>query len=344
MKRAKVSHGIRLAGAVGRIRQKPFGRCSTLQPLSTLTMSTDATKIRKKIAKLNKHLDELESQLEPLLSQSLAETLVRLDTIQQAKIQVVIPYVVYDLVFVYLKARGIDPMTHPVVRELDRVRVYFDKIKSAEESVQKRKSGLDKEAAERFIKHAIAHATSAKSAENEREDGSMDAVATPTPGPSTSALERVPPKITSKMLERAEYERNLKELGDEEEDELEVFGETLAEDYPMGDAPDELELESTMGTVPDEKGKHKMREEPNQADQVSTRRRHKRPRIDLSTGYEGISSTPEPWGSREISETASQEAPTVDQSQGSTPASSIREEVLKSSKKKSKRKERKSRQ
>ncbi|KAI6133625.1 hypothetical protein EDD17DRAFT_1475825 [Pisolithus thermaeus] len=247
-------------------------------------MSTDATKMRKKIAKLNKHLDELESQLEPLFSQSLAETLVRLDTIQQAKVQVVIPYVVYDLVFVYLKARGIDPMTHPVVRELDRVRVYFDKIKSAEESGQKRKPGLDKEAAERFIKHAIAQVTNATSPENEREDESVAAVAALTPGPSTSVLERVPLKITSKMLERAEYERNLKELGDEEEDELQVFGETLAEDYPIGDAPDGLELESPMGTVPVEKGKNKMREEPNQADQVSTRRRNKRPRMDSSAG------------------------------------------------------------
>ncbi|KAI6112430.1 hypothetical protein EDD16DRAFT_1709790 [Pisolithus croceorrhizus] len=304
-------------------------------------MSTDATKIRKKIAKLNKHLDELESQLEPLFSQPLAETLVRLDTIQQAKIQVVIPYVVYDLVFVYLKSRGIDPMTHPVVRELDRVRVYFDKIKSAEESGQNRKPGLDKEAAERFIKHAIAQVTNAKSAENEREDESMDAVAPPTPGPSTSVLTRVPLKITSKMLERAEYERNLKELGDEEEDELQVFGETLAEDYPMGDTPDGLELESPMGTVPVEKGKTNMREEPNQADQVSTRRRNKRPRIDSSAGYEGISSTPEPSGSREISEAAPQKVLTVNQSQGGTSTSSIREEAQssKSSKKKSRRKE-----
>ncbi|KAI6048049.1 hypothetical protein EDC04DRAFT_2556139 [Pisolithus marmoratus] len=246
-------------------------------------MSTDATKIRKKIAKLNKHLDELESQLEPLFSQPLAETLVTLDTIQQAKMQVIIPYVVYDLVFVYLKARGIDPMTHPVVRELDRVRVYFDKIKSAEQSDQKRKLGLDKEAADRFIKHAIAQATNAKSAEDEREE-SMDAIATPTPGPSTSVLERVPVKITSKMLERAEYERDLKELSDEEEDELEVFGEILAEDYPMGDAPDGLELKSTMGTLPVQKGKQKMGEELSRVDQVSTSRHNKRPRIDSFAG------------------------------------------------------------
>jgi len=62
-------------------------------------MSADTSKLRKKIAKLNKSLDELESQLEPLFAQSLDETLLELDTIQQAKMQVIIPYVVYDLVF-----------------------------------------------------------------------------------------------------------------------------------------------------------------------------------------------------------------------------------------------------
>ena len=62
-------------------------------------MSTDTSKLRNKIAKLNKSLDELESKLEPLFAQSLDETLLGLDTIQQAKLLVIIPYVVYDLVF-----------------------------------------------------------------------------------------------------------------------------------------------------------------------------------------------------------------------------------------------------
>lgn len=62
-------------------------------------MSTDTSKIRSKLAKLDKSLDELESQLEPLLAKSLPETLLALDTIQQAKLHTIIPYVVYDLVF-----------------------------------------------------------------------------------------------------------------------------------------------------------------------------------------------------------------------------------------------------
>lgn len=62
-------------------------------------MSADTTKIRSKLTKLDKSLDQLEAQLEPLFAQSLPETLLALDTIQQAKLQAIIPYVVYDLVF-----------------------------------------------------------------------------------------------------------------------------------------------------------------------------------------------------------------------------------------------------
>lgn len=116
--------------------------CGT--PFHRPVMSTDTTKFRSKLAKLDKSLDELESQLEPLFAQSLPESLLALDTIQQAKLQVIIPYVVYDLVFgkrargvldrtdpgadvlffslaVYLKSRGIDPKTHRVIGELVRV-------------------------------------------------------------------------------------------------------------------------------------------------------------------------------------------------------------------------------
>lgn len=96
--------------------------------------------LQAKVANLNASLDELEAQLEPLFAKSLPETLVGLETIQQAKLQVALPYVLYDLVFgtcsspnfwfcsilltahtVYLKTRGIDPRNHPVIAELVRL-------------------------------------------------------------------------------------------------------------------------------------------------------------------------------------------------------------------------------
>lgn len=234
-------------------------------------MASDEDRLRAKVAKLNASLDELETQLDPLFTKSLPETLVALETIQQAKLQVVLPYVLYDLVFVYLKTRGIDPKTHPVIGELDRVRQYFDKIKSAEDSEEKKRLGIDKAAASRFIKHAIAQAKLVKA-----EEPSNTAH-----GPASSSSERVPVKITSKMAERAEYEKNLKELGSEEEEDLEVFVEA-----EVSGNEDAMEEES-LPLPPQDKGKSRMveREVPEHEEQVGGRR--KRQRIDpfAASGY-----------------------------------------------------------
>ncbi|TFY71172.1 hypothetical protein EVG20_g1827 [Dentipellis fragilis] len=192
-------------------------------------MADETAKLRTKLTALSKSLDGLESALEPLLSQSLPETVLGLDTIQQAKLQVAIPYVVYDLVFgayfglltldapqpdlhdlVYLKTRGIDPKTHPVIAELDRIRQYFDKIKNAENPA-KRQLTVDKAAATRFIKHAITLAQSSA----------------PVAGPSTHVKfdehgtphdVRPPVVVTSKMLEREQYHKDLQEAGSDDED------------------------------------------------------------------------------------------------------------------------------
>ena len=62
-------------------------------------MADDSTRLQQKLATLTDSLDELEDILDPLLSQTLPESLLSLETIQQAKLQVAIPYLVYDLAF-----------------------------------------------------------------------------------------------------------------------------------------------------------------------------------------------------------------------------------------------------
>jgi len=98
------------------------------------SMTAETSRIKTKLSNLNALLSDLESQLDPILSKPLPETIVGLELIQQAKLQTVLPYLVYDLVFsesasltaaymltrllVYLKAKGTDPKTHAVVAEL----------------------------------------------------------------------------------------------------------------------------------------------------------------------------------------------------------------------------------
>jgi hypothetical protein len=92
-----------------------------------------------------------------------------------------------------------------------------------------------------------------------------------------SSSEHVPVRITSKMAARAEYERKLKELGSEEEDDLEVFNEAEA-------SPDEDAMEQDEAPSPQDKGKSRMMEseDPERGDQRDSGR--KRPRIDPFAG------------------------------------------------------------
>ncbi|KAF9270772.1 hypothetical protein L218DRAFT_56415 [Marasmius fiardii PR-910] len=185
-----------------------------------MSTSVDGTsKAKSRLTALSSSLDELGDHLQLLLSQTLPEALLPLEPLQQAKLLTDIPYVVYDLVFIYLKTRGIDPKTHSVIPELERVKTYFGKIQNAENPPQ-RTTQVDKVAATRFIQHAISQATSTS---NVLTSGVGPSSSTPVPTV-------VPVKITSKMRERAEYERRLKEGKEEEEEDLEVYGDENEED------------------------------------------------------------------------------------------------------------------
>ncbi|KDQ63185.1 hypothetical protein JAAARDRAFT_147233 [Jaapia argillacea MUCL 33604] len=238
-------------------------------------MAADANRLRTRLAALSSSLDDLSEQLEPLLSQTLPESLLPLETIQQAKLQVALPYLVYDLVFIYLKTKGIDPKTHPVIAELDRIRQYFGKIKNAEDP-ETRTLTLDKSAANRFIKHAITQLKdNVSSSSNEiapshvrfGPDGLKLKADSPAP----------PVKVTSKMIEREKYQRELQEVGSDQEEDLEMF-----DDESSGQALPEAEPIPT--TV---KGKGRATTTANDLDHEGrgSAPKRKRPAIDPFGGY-----------------------------------------------------------
>ncbi|KAL5519177.1 hypothetical protein ACEPAH_860 [Sanghuangporus vaninii] len=184
-------------------------------------MTSSIKKQINKVTALSESLRELEEKLEPLFSKPLPDTLGSLDTLQQAKLQVLLPYLINDLIFIYLKTRGIDPKTHAVVSELERVKQYFEKIKNAERSNQQRTTEIDKAAAGRFIKHAISEA---KQNISTAESTSKEA------GPSNSQSSTpIPVRVTEKMKEREEYLRRVAEESDSEEPGLDVIHDAAEE-------------------------------------------------------------------------------------------------------------------
>jgi hypothetical protein len=90
---------------------------------------------------------------------------------------------------------------------------------------------VDKVAANRFIKHAIAQATRVQIPTSEPTEKE------PIPGPSKIQIQPVPTGAANKMLVRAEWEKQAQETSEEEEG-LEVFDET--EGYADADADVEM--------------------------------------------------------------------------------------------------------
>ncbi|KAF8575720.1 C1D-domain-containing protein [Ramaria rubella] len=173
------------------------------------------------VASIENSLDNLEEVLAPLLDKSFSQTISKLDLLQQTKLQVLLPYVVNDLVFIYLKTKGINPKTHPVVGELDRVKQYFDKIKKAE-NPDKKRFAVDQEAATRFIKHAIkeSQAVLEKTQHGVKQNTHTRFMDVAIEGTSASAA------ALAKIQARANESRL--DGSDSEESDLEVFADDAA--------------------------------------------------------------------------------------------------------------------
>ncbi|KAI9639439.1 Sas10/Utp3/C1D family-domain-containing protein [Dioszegia hungarica] len=105
---------------------------------------------------LESSLAELETALSPLFKQEWAAQMDGLDPLERAKMDVMIAYTIVDLIWIYLKMKGVDPAKHEVSSELERVRTYYGKIRSIENPEDdSRKYKLDTQAAGRFIAHGI---------------------------------------------------------------------------------------------------------------------------------------------------------------------------------------------
>lgn len=117
---------------------------------------------------------------------------------------------------------------------------------------------VDKAAAGRFIKHAIAQSQMQwkKTAAEDMQDAPTNA------NPSSSSTEKVPVKVTEKMRARAVYEAQLKNESDQDEAGLEVFDED--EDLKDGVKEEDVDMEAEndrQSKVVKGHGKGKQREQ-----------------------------------------------------------------------------------
>ncbi|KAF3318375.1 hypothetical protein TWF173_007789 [Orbilia oligospora] len=118
-------------------------------------------------------VDAISETLKPLLEQNLPKHASRLPLFDKAKLYIITTYALETLLYTYLETSATPTADHPIMKELTRVRQYFQKIRDIEskEPKQEEKAStasssarvdtrenlvLDKAAAERFISAALA--------------------------------------------------------------------------------------------------------------------------------------------------------------------------------------------
>ena len=132
------------------------------------------------LTQLRTSLEGLQGALSPLSAGSLEALAAQIEEcnddgkLQSAQLHVSLAYVVLDLVWILLKVAGVDPLTHPVTGDLQRVQEYLTKVHKVskrqdtlggEEEQGQARDGpapVDKGKVGRFLRHALGAAASGK--------------------------------------------------------------------------------------------------------------------------------------------------------------------------------------
>uniref|UniRef100_A0AC11CZM6 C1D nuclear receptor corepressor n=1 Tax=Ovis aries TaxID=9940 RepID=A0AC11CZM6_SHEEP len=109
--------------------------------------------IHEYLSTFENSIGAVDEMLKTMMSVSRNELLQKLDPLEQAKVDLVSAYTLNSMFWVYLATQGVNPKEHPVKQELERIRVYMNRVK---EITDKKKAGkLDRGAASRFVKNAL---------------------------------------------------------------------------------------------------------------------------------------------------------------------------------------------
>eukprot|EP01102_Stenamoeba_stenopodia_P003330 TRINITY_DN13284_c0_g1_i1.p1 TRINITY_DN13284_c0_g1~~TRINITY_DN13284_c0_g1_i1.p1 ORF type:complete len:222 (-),score=63.47 TRINITY_DN13284_c0_g1_i1:45-710(-) len=112
--------------------------------------------VQETIARFDVAFKKVEELLAPFFSESWKSIVSRLTPFEAAKLNVAISYAINTLFYLLLKTQGASTRKHPVMKELERVKLYIGKLKEFENSEKvKSQSRLNVEAANRFISHAL---------------------------------------------------------------------------------------------------------------------------------------------------------------------------------------------
>ncbi|KAG5448935.1 DNA-binding protein c1d [Clonorchis sinensis] len=91
----------------------------------------------------------------PTLSFLFSFIIDRISNLEQIKEELSLCYAFNALFFIYLRCNGVDTGNHPIMQELNRVMTALKRCRMLTEKESNSRLKCDKEAASRFIKHAL---------------------------------------------------------------------------------------------------------------------------------------------------------------------------------------------
>lgn len=111
--------------------------------------------IKRFLESLNDSLDHLEDKLYPLITQSLDDIVKPIESpIDRIEVYNNYAYLLVSLIYSYLKSTGVSVENHPIMKELDRIKLYTKRHKDLMDNTNNDgdKDELDTKSKEYLIK------------------------------------------------------------------------------------------------------------------------------------------------------------------------------------------------
>ncbi|TNN28919.1 Nuclear nucleic acid-binding protein C1D [Liparis tanakae] len=108
--------------------------------------------IDEQLASFGSSVSSVRTMLQQLMAMPRNE-LLKLEPLDQAKLDLMSAYTLNSLFWMYLVTQGVNPRDHGIKQELARIRTYMNKVKEITD--RKKMARLDKDAAGRFLKSAL---------------------------------------------------------------------------------------------------------------------------------------------------------------------------------------------
>ncbi|XP_053730636.1 nuclear nucleic acid-binding protein C1D [Synchiropus splendidus] len=109
--------------------------------------------INEQLTAFDSSVSSVKAMLEKMISLPKNDVVEKLDSLDQAKLDLMSAYTLNSLFWMYLVTQGLNPREHGIKQELERIRTYMNRVK--EISDKKKAARLDKGAAARFVRGAL---------------------------------------------------------------------------------------------------------------------------------------------------------------------------------------------